>query len=105
MARLYRYTKGQRFGKHIDESSVEESSGRETQYTLLLYLNGGDRDELEGGETIFYEGRKDSEVCAKFPPKQGWGLFHMHGERCLTHEGAVVSQGTKYVLRTDILFE
>lgn len=46
---MYRYTKGQRFGRHIDESA-EVSPGQWTAYTLLIYLSGG----LAGGETVFY---------------------------------------------------
>jgi hypothetical protein len=43
-----RYSKGQRFGKHIDES-VELPGGRFTGFTLLVYLSS-----CSGGETIFY---------------------------------------------------
>ena len=31
-------------------------------------------------------------------------LLHGHGARCLTHEASVVTEGTKYVLRTDVLY-
>lgn len=44
-----RYTKGQHFGRHIDET-VELGGGGVTGYTLLIYLSGG----LAGGETMFY---------------------------------------------------
>lgn len=43
--RIYRYAVGQRFGKHIDES-VEDENGHHSQWTVLIYLNGGG----EGGE-------------------------------------------------------
>ena len=46
---VHRYTKGQHFGRHIDESA-EVAPGQWTAYTLLIYLSGG----LTGGETLFY---------------------------------------------------
>lgn len=55
-----RYTVGQRFGRHIDES-VNLGGGQMTQYTLLIYLTGksSNKDKslqsLVGGETVFYD--------------------------------------------------
>lgn len=65
----YRYSAGQRFGRHIDES-VDLGEGRRTYYTLLIYLSGApgkskakskndsssqdSLDPLVGGETVFY---------------------------------------------------
>lgn len=40
--RFYRYTVGQRFGKHIDESHHDEALCGVTKYTLLIYLNGSE---------------------------------------------------------------
>lgn len=72
--RLYRYAVGQRFGKHVDES-VEDENGHLSQWTVLVYLNGGvaggpsaggeaaevgvgvEEDPLRGGETVFYKVR------------------------------------------------
>uniref|UniRef100_A0A0E0K802 Prolyl 4-hydroxylase alpha subunit domain-containing protein n=1 Tax=Oryza punctata TaxID=4537 RepID=A0A0E0K802_ORYPU len=60
--RFYRYTEGQRFGRHIDES-VNLGDGSRTLYTLLIYLSGkGNAKEssgqaLVGGETVFYDHR------------------------------------------------
>jgi hypothetical protein len=31
-------------------------------------------------------------------------LLHVHGDHCLEHEADPVVDGTKYVLRTDIVF-
>lgn len=62
----HRYTAGQRFGQHIDES-VELGGRLATEYTLLIYLTGGEesstegkasREELLGGETVFYNRRR-----------------------------------------------
>ena len=44
-------------------------------------------------------------VVASVRPAVGLALLHLHGEdRCLEHEANVVLQGTKYVLRSDIVF-
>lgn len=75
--RLYCYQPGQRFGKHVDES-VELEDGRVTVITVLVYLND---DELEGGETVFYDGRRDERVALSFKPKRGSLLFHGYVRR------------------------
>jgi len=58
---------------------------------------------LRGGETIFYGDR--SRVLAAVSPQPGLALLHLHGEdKCLEHEAAAVLSGTKYVLRSDVVF-
>ncbi|CAM9970951.1 unnamed protein product, partial [Hapterophycus canaliculatus] len=121
--RIYRYAVGQRFGKHIDES-VEDESGHLSQWTVLVYLNGGGGGEgvvsdgaagggigpgeegapLRGGETVFYKGNYGGKIAASFSPKRGACLVHGHGRQCLLHEGAAVTSGVKYLLRTDVMY-
>mmetsp|Transcript_15122 Transcript_15122/g.17650 ORF Transcript_15122/g.17650 Transcript_15122/m.17650 type:complete len:260 (-) Transcript_15122:70-849(-) len=112
--RLYRYHVGQRFGKHIDESCKDESSGAWSKYTVLLYLNGTeeecaviDEDSLKtlvGGDTVFYKGSSGTKECVRVVPKAGSVLLHEHGEECMIHEGARVEKGVKFLLRTDVLY-
>ena len=119
--RLYEYAPGQRFGAHYDESARVGEAG-ETEYTVLVYLNGGEDDPLRGGETVFYDadaasaaaaprGRRGKAargpppVAAVVTPRQGTALVHAHGARCLLHEGAAVQAGVKYLLRTDVAYE
>ncbi len=60
--------------------------------------------DLQGGETVFY-GHTGKRV-ASIEPRPGLAMLHLHGEdRCLEHEALAVKKGTKYVLRTDIVFE
>ncbi|CAK8573585.1 unnamed protein product [Lathyrus sativus] len=117
--RLYRYKVGQRFGRHIDES-VDLGDGKKTRYTLLVYLSGGPGelkpkskndsgkpvdssfDRLVGGETVFY-GSRNSTV-AEVAPIEGMALLHIHGDKCLLHEGKNVTKGVKYVFRSDVVF-
>ncbi|KAG9286420.1 hypothetical protein G9A89_014586 [Geosiphon pyriformis] len=99
--RIYRYSPGQKFGPHYDES-VKDSLGRVSGWTLLIYLNGGEEERevpLVGGETVFYRGKKGDEIVVK--PTRGLALLHKHGFDCLLHEALEVKKGTKYLLRTD----
>jgi alpha-1,3-mannosyltransferase len=67
-------------------------------YTALYYLS----DACEGGRTIFYDERGD-ERCS-VTPKIGRALYFRHGVDTPEHEGEEVRSGTKYVLRSDVLF-
>ncbi|KAM3589182.1 hypothetical protein VKS41_000059 [Umbelopsis sp. WA50703] len=98
--RIYRYTPGQRFECHYDDTVRDERTSFWTEWTLLIYLTG--EDEVSGGETVFYktEKKKSSVVVA---PSKGTALLHRHGASCLLHEGKEVTKGVKYVLRSDVL--
>ena len=102
--RFYKYEPGDRFGMHVDDS-VDHGGGRRSTFTLLVYLNDAG-DGLTGGATVFYKGSsvgKAKEVL-RFAPKRGSALAHIHGPRCMLHEGAAVESGVKYLMRTDVLF-
>ncbi|VVB15659.1 unnamed protein product [Arabis nemorensis] len=116
--RFYRYTAGQHFGRHIDES-VDLEDGKQTHYTLLIYLSGSNTksnsksnsskkndsslaEPLVGGETVFFGSRNS--IVAEVAPMEGMALFHIHGEKCMLHEGRNVSKGVKYVFRSDVVF-
>lgn len=75
--RVYRYVKGQRFGKHVDESD-SVGDGKETGATVLIYLNG---DDLRGGETVFYRDHSGREVATEVKPMAGALLFHGYVDR------------------------
>ena len=104
--RLYRYAKGERFGKHIDQSNSAPSGGM-TQVTVLFYLNGGAGSavQVKGGETVFYRDHFKPDIACAVHPQEGFACLHSHGDRCLTHEGALVCDGEKFLLRTDVVFE
>lgn len=109
--RYYCYRRGQRFDRHVDVAVTDERRGQVSEYTLLVYLNGEGEDggegdgtlpTMEGGETVFYATAK--KVLASVAPTAGAALLHAHGRRCLMHCGAEVTRGTKYVLRSDIMY-
>lgn len=89
--RGYRYKVGGRFAPHSD-NPYERSDSEQSFYTVLLYLN----DSFEGGNTTFIV---EPEVSIK--PKAGMALLFQHP---LIHEGAIVTAGVKYVLRTDVMY-
>lgn len=86
--RFYRYQPGQQFRKHRDQSFIRNSR-EASYYTFMIYLN----DDFRGGQTRF----NDLVVA----PKKGSALVFYH---YLEHEGSEVTEGIKYVLRTDIMF-
>ncbi|KAI9308202.1 hypothetical protein BJ944DRAFT_260711 [Cunninghamella echinulata] len=111
--RIYRYQLGQKFEAHYDDSVKDDITGLWTDWTLLIYLND---DGLKGGETCFYKNhddgnnQKQKKKKKKEPtppiiiqPKQGLALLHRHGQHCLLHEALEVTQGVKWVLRSDVL--
>ncbi|GAB2941302.1 hypothetical protein GCM10027048_02220 [Hymenobacter coalescens] len=86
--RFYRYERGQQFRGHYDQSYVR-SPTEASLLTFMVYLN----DNFQGGDTAF----RDLRVW----PRQGRLLVFEHG---LYHLGRSVTEGVKYVLRTDVMF-
>lgn len=86
--RFYRYDPGQRFKMHKDGPWKED--GMVSEWTMLVYLNDG----FEGGRTLFRDG-------AVIVPKTGSALLFIHRT---WHEGEEVIAGTKYALRSDVLY-
>jgi hypothetical protein len=120
--RFYRYGEGDFFKTHSDGAwpgsrvingkLVNDAySGWYSQYTCLIFLS----DDYEGGSTQFLVSRSDRTqparssddvdlVSVKTP--KGGVLFFPHGshpQHCL-HSGEPISKGTKYIIRTDLLF-
>lgn len=86
--RFNKYQPGQQFKKHRDQSFIRNSN-EASYYTFMVYLN----EDYSGGETKFNN--------LVVTPKKGSALIFYH---YLEHEGAEVLKGTKYVLRTDIMY-
>lgn len=104
--RVYRYTKGHHFGKHYDDSvkcplADDPSQNGHTEWTLLIYLTGG--EDFIGGGTIFYPDSNTKKEINVHPSK-GLALLHKHGDDCLQHEAEIVKDGVKWVLRSDVTF-
>lgn len=88
--RIYRYQVGQRFAVHQDQSYSPDERTR-SLLTFMVYLN----DDFGGGETQFMDLKRT------IVPKTGTALLFQHK---LLHSGEAVTSGTKYVLRSDVLY-
>lgn len=86
--RVYRYQPGQNFAMHQDHPFVRNEDERSFQ-TVLIGLS----DRYDGGETAF----QDESIKLT----TGLGVVFMH---FLMHEGMPVTEGTKYALRSDIMY-
>lgn len=85
--RFYKYSAGERFKMHKDGPWIE--GGLTSKMTFLVYLN----TDFKGGRTDF----RDFVV----QPRTGMALLFIHDT---WHEGERVDSGTKYVLRSDVLY-
>jgi hypothetical protein len=92
--RYYRYDPGQTFRPHYDGCFVR-NAGEESKLTFMVYLN----DNFSGGTTNFWT--EDEKLKAIVKPKRGMALVFVHAQ---IHEGAPVTAGRKYVLRTDVMY-
>jgi hypothetical protein len=116
--RIYRYTTGTVYRPHIDGawngsgivdgkyvSDIYDGNAT-SRLTFLLYLN----DDFEDGGTTFYSpsNKADCVVAQSVAPIQGSVLCFPHGPGVehvgLVHEGSAVTKGTKYVMRSDVLY-
>jgi len=61
----------------------------QTASSFIVYLN----DDFTGGETAVMQ--------SVIRPKSGMAFFFLHE---LPHEGRPVISGTKYVMRTDVMY-
>ncbi len=87
--RFYRYEPNQYFRWHYD-GHYQRSSGERSLLTLLVYLN----EDMEGGATQF-------DMLGSVYPEEGLALVFEHR---ILHQGNVVLEGTKYVMRTDVMY-
>lgn len=114
--RLYKYAKGQSFGRHFDGASdIQFVSGSpyskanvkeaQTEMTVLFYLSscrgGATRFHLPHGKNVFGGGNGKKKCngfdgSVAFVPEEGAVLLHVHGDRCLEHEAEPVRDGIKY---------
>ena len=90
--RFYRYRSGQQFHPHMDHW-YRPNDRQVTLHSVIVYFN----DNFEGGETQFQE-----QIEQVVVPKPGLAAIFQHKIR---HEGRKVLRGTKYAMRTDVIYE
>ncbi|KAK5632167.1 hypothetical protein RRF57_007881 [Xylaria bambusicola] len=107
--RFLKYTPGEFFKPHCDGPYGERTSEGhlvETYMTVHLYLNdsqqvAGPGVDLVGGATTFLS--RDGSRRMDVDPKAGRVLIFQHAR--LRHCGDEVKAGTKYTVRTDIMYK
>ncbi|KAM6501649.1 hypothetical protein JOM56_001626 [Amanita muscaria] len=96
-----RYGKGMSFKEHCDSHvTVRDSEGsgaRCGRVTIQIYLTS---PGVEGGSTRLWS--KDMKRHVDVEPKPGRVLVFQH--RGMLHSGEEVLEGTKYTLRSDLMF-
>mmetsp|Transcript_12620 Transcript_12620/g.15516 ORF Transcript_12620/g.15516 Transcript_12620/m.15516 type:complete len:424 (+) Transcript_12620:504-1775(+) len=98
-------------------SNVSSSVRNQSLITILVYLNDGDGKDFDGGETLYLDYHNSStsssarhrslnvtscDANVKVIPQLGRVVLFEHD---LFHSGSLLHWGTKYVMRTDVLFE
>ena len=88
--RFYRYRSGQQFKPHVD-GAFKRNEDEVSLITMLVYLSG----DFEGGSTYLI-GVNENVIPTK-------GMLVLFDHKIL-HAGLPVTSGTKYVLRTDVMY-
>ncbi len=96
--RFCKYSSNQYFKRHLDGIHYEDYL-TQSKLTFMIYLN--DATEFKGGKTLFFENKNTNKVWASYIPKQGDLIVFDHN---VWHEGEILTQGEKFVLRSDILY-
>jgi WD40 repeat protein len=96
-----RYAAGQRFNVHQDGVYFATERVR-SRLSFMIYLD--DASSFSGGDTVFYASASDqsADEIARVRPALGALIVFEHS---LWHAGAIVTAGTKCILRSDLLFE
>lgn len=102
--RFLKYQGGEYFKPHCDGCYETPDRKERSYFTLHLYLNDADGKDgsqpLVGGATTFFT--YDMQRRMDVVPKAGRVLLFQH--RGLLHSGDDVISGTKYTMRTDIMY-
>jgi len=96
--RFCKYSANQYFHRHLDGVHYRNDT-TQSKLTFMIYLNSA--TEFEGGRTLFFRTKETEEIWASYIPKQGDLIVFDHN---VWHEGEVLTEGEKFVLRSDILY-
>lgn len=95
--RTCRYQAGESFRIHRDGAQADDA--QRSFFTLMLYLN--DASEFAGGATHFYATKSGGRPVHTVTPAAGTAVVFPHDA---WHDGELVTQGVKYVLRSDLVY-
>jgi len=90
------------FEPHFDATTKVNNTT--SLLTVLIYLNDGGGIDFSGGETCYLDHHipRSIDSCTKVVPSRGKVVIFEHD---LFHSSIPLEVGTKYVLRTDVLFD
>ena len=91
--RFYRYATAQKFDWHVD-GPFERSNGERSQLTLL---NLSQRMATKAARPLSTSMARSMKCAAT-------GATSSYSPHRLRHRGSVVTAGTKYMLRTDVMY-
>ena len=99
--RIFKYSPGQSFKRHYD-GGFRKTNEHRSLMTFIAYLGKPDDDS---GHTKFFSGHNDRQI-ASVAPTPGSALIFWHEDHPWSplHSGAEVTAGTKFAVRSDILF-
>ncbi|KXT02265.1 hypothetical protein AC578_5065 [Pseudocercospora eumusae] len=99
--RFLRYQPGMYFRQHSDGFYVTPDESEVSFLTVHLYLRGS--SDLRGGATRFFGEDEPGHINTyDVDPSPGACLVFQHHD--LVHSGEDVLQGTKYTMRTDVMY-
>eukprot|EP00483_Globobulimina_turgida_P005254 UN05264 len=104
--RCCKYVKGQLFGMHCDARYFRHSKEK-SFYTVNIYLNDG-RKDFTGGRTCFFNPNKKTyqyEMSAFVVASPGLALIFNQWPERIEHNGEVLTDGVKYLMRTDVMYK
>lgn len=102
--RICRYKPGGHFGIHTDGIFGHSATDR-SFLTCMLYLNSGTAGgDFVGGHTDFMKDNNDRSVHYSLVPETGLCVVFRQADRDCLHSGTLLKSGTKYILRTDVMF-
>ena len=94
------------FDPHFDATTRVTPTGccieMTSLLTVLIYLNDGGGKDFDGGETHYLDSTNTNTEPTIVIPTMGTAVVFEHD---LYHSSVSLNSGTKYVLRTDVLFE
>eukprot|EP01084_Bolivina_argentea_P158473 276049_1 len=94
--RFLRYYKGEYFKLHLD-GPYQRDNGERSWCTIVIYLN----ENFKGGSTMLWD-LQNYDNNKPVIPEIGMVLCFQHD---IWHEGEELIKGTKYIIRTDVMYE
>ena len=103
--RLSKYHPGTKFEKHCDyefqRPQVFDGVLDRSMFTVNIYMNSS----FSRGHTRFFKSRRTDDILASVKPEPGLCLvFRQPVTAHLLHDGEVVEDGVKYLLRSDVMY-